>query len=104
MDFGTFNEAFLEDDGFLARDAIFTPAGGVAAPLRVVFLVDPEDVGLGGAVSPGSSKITIGCRASDIPGCKQRDAVTVGGTAYLVQESPHVDETGWATVPLVKEL
>jgi hypothetical protein len=95
-------DAFLEDPT-LSREATFSPVGGASSIIRVVFAIDMEDVSLGGGVTPSSSRIVIGARATDVPGIKQKDVLTVDGVDYVVQYA-NADETGWMNVIAAKGL
>jgi len=94
------HDAFLEDD-FLGTDATFTPAGGQAAAIRACFSLGVEGVDLEGDIVPQGAVGQAGCRASDIPGVKNGDTLTVASVAYRVLKI-QPDETGWTTLFLGK--
>ncbi len=99
------NDAILADD-FLAQDATYTPAGGAAKPIRVIFSNEysaPEGAGIIGVSS--SVPVAI-CKTSDVSGVARDDtlALVVDGATvtYKIKEFMP-DGTGMTTLLLSRD-
>lgn len=98
MAFSFPNDALLD---VLGRDAVYTPAGGSAATIRICLTLGVEEMQLGGQISPQAIDGQAGCRAADVPGVKAKDTLEVDGVTYRVLKA-QTDETGWMTLFLGK--
>lgn len=84
----------------IGLNATYTPAGGVAATIKVLFDNEYELIGLlGGAVS--STGPAAQCKTSDVSSAKKGDALTVSGVNYSVTEVKP-DGTGMTVLMLRK--
>lgn len=90
-----YHDAFLGDP-MLGSDATFN---GTA--IRVCLTLDPEELQLGGDMTPLSISGRAGCKTADVTGAKRGDTVVAGGVTYKVLKV-HSDETGWTTLFLGK--
>jgi hypothetical protein len=73
--------AMLADFGVTAS---YTPAGGDASSITVIF---DRDYGAadGGSVQFATSEPMVMCRTADVSGAAQGDAIVVGGVNFTVQ-------------------
>ncbi len=88
MTFSAMVDALFADP-ILAKDAIYTPAGGAAwaDPVRVM-LSQPDELASPFARPVVSETTTIEVRVSEIAAPAKGDVFAVGGTAYEVNEKP----------------
>jgi hypothetical protein len=74
-------------DPNMARDATFTPTGGVAVPVRVA-LRRPDRVSDFGETRLHAETTVVDIRVADAPTIASGDAFEIGGESYLVQGEP----------------
>ena len=74
-------------DPNMARDATFTPTGGVAVPVRVA-LRRPDRVSDFGETRLHSETTVIDIRVADTPTLASGDAFEIAGESYVVQGEP----------------
>ena len=89
------HDAFL-DDAFLGSDATLNGSG-----IRVCLSLDPEEITLGGDITPQAIAGKAGCKTSDVAGVKRSDVLIVNEVSYRVLKVQS-DETGWTTLVLGK--
>jgi hypothetical protein len=77
----------LFSDPNMARDATFTPTGGVAVPVRVA-LRRPDRVSDFGETRLHSETTVVDIRVADAPTIASGDAFEIGGESYVVQGEP----------------
>jgi len=97
MAFEFSHNAFTDDD-FSGKDAVLTPSGMPRRTVRVAFMKDDENINLGGQISPEAYAIQAGCAFSLITDAAKGDTLEIEGVTYVIAKTPHVDETGWATL------
>ena len=73
--------ALLADFGVSAS---FTPSGGVASTITVIFDNDFEAVE-GGSVQFATTEPQVMCRTADVSGAAQGDAMVISSVNYTVQ-------------------
>jgi hypothetical protein len=74
-------------DPNMARDATFTPTGGVAVPVRIV-VRRPDRVSDFGETRLHSETTVVDIRVADAPTLASGDAFEIGGESYVVQGEP----------------
>jgi hypothetical protein len=89
------HDAFLDDEN-LSSDATFN-----GSEIRVCLSLDPEELALGGDMSPQAIAGRAGCKTTDVSGAKRGDILIVNEVSYRVLKV-HTDETGWTTLFLGK--
>jgi hypothetical protein len=68
-------------------DAVYTPAGGEPAPVRVIARRPDTIVGFG-ATRIHTETVTFEVRASEVANPRSGDQLTVGGESFVVQGEP----------------
>lgn len=74
-------------DPNMARDATFTPTGGVAVPVRVA-LRRPDRVSDFGETRLHTETTVVDIRVADAPTLASGDAFEIAGESYVVQGEP----------------
>jgi hypothetical protein len=77
-------------DPNMARDAIFTPTGGVAVPVRIV-VRRPDSVSDFGETRLHAETTVVDIRVADAPALSSGDAFEIAGESYVVQGEPMRD-------------
>lgn len=94
--------AFTSDD-FLGVEAVYTPEGLPERTVRVAFTKESTQLSLGGQTPPVDYDAQAGCAYSLVLEVKKGDTLDISGVRYVVSRFI-VDETGWATIFLAKDL
>lgn len=90
--------ALLADFGV---SATYTPAGGSASSITVIFDRDYQAVD-GGSIQFATTEPMAMCRTSDVSGAAQGDALVVSGVDYTIQVVMD-DGTGMTTLALSED-
>ena len=85
-----------------AADAIYTPSGGTAKTIKVVFESEYLSVQVVGDVGVESASPAAYCKSADIIGVQHGDTLVIEGTTYYVTEI-HPDGTGMTLLILSKD-
>lgn len=75
-------EIFLADFGVTAS---FTPSGGAASDITVIFDNEYLDVDIGGAVAFATRQPKVLCRDGEISGIAEGDQMVISGATYIVR-------------------
>lgn len=87
-----------------AVDAVYTPQGGQAASIKVIFDNQYQTIELlDGGVGVESTSPSILCRTSDISGVKHGDTLVISGTTYYIT-GVQPDGTGITRLMLSKDM
>jgi hypothetical protein len=89
------HDVFLDDE-FLGCDATYD-----GETVRICLSLDPEEIQLGGEMTPQAIAGKAGCKTADVSGIARGDSLVVGSTTYKVLKVQS-DETGWTTLFLGK--
>lgn len=73
---------FLADFGVTAS---YTPAGGSASDITVIFDNEYLDVDIGGAVAFATQQPKVLCLSADVTGIAEGDQMVISGTTYIVR-------------------
>lgn len=73
---------FLADFGVTAS---YTPAGGSASDITVIFDNEYLDVDIGGAVAFATQQPKVLCRDGQISGIAEGDQMVISGSTYIVR-------------------
>jgi hypothetical protein len=78
-----------DDRAFLLADfgvpAIFTPNGGTATTITVIFDNEFIPVDTGASVSFAMQQPKVMARTADLPGVAEGDTLSVGGVVYIIR-------------------
>ena len=89
-------------DPILTVDAIYTPSGGTAKTIKVVFESEYLSVQVVGDVGVESASPAAYCKSADIIGVQHGDTLAISGTTYnIIGIQP--DGTGMTTLILSKD-
>jgi len=77
-------------DPNMARDATFTPTGGVAVPVRIV-VRRPDRVSDFGETRLHAETTVVDIRVADAPSFAEGDGFQFDGVSYVVQGEPRRD-------------
>jgi len=92
-------DIFFQDFGV---DAVYTPQGGAASTIRVLFDNTYVAVDTAGNVLAESKSPIAHCKTSDIQGIRHGDTLLINGTTYyIVEHQP--DGTGISVLVLSKD-
>jgi hypothetical protein len=82
-------------DSVVGVDAIYTPAGGVAANIRVLFdkIYSPE-------LGMQTELITAEALTSDIPAATKDETLTIDGVVYKIKQKPYLTDYGTSEIEL----
>lgn len=83
----------LNTDEF-AVDGTYTPSGGVASVIKVIF--DNEFMAVEGVLS---SDPAVTCKTSDMPNPRRNEPIVIGAVTYYIREG-HPDGTGMSLILL----
>ena len=86
--------SFFNTDEF-AVSATYTPAGGVATTIKVIW--DKMD---GAALGMDGTRITCLAKTSDVSAAKPKDTIVIGGTTYKIKEPPNHTTDGTSELEL----
>lgn len=75
------------DDPNIGFDATFTPAGGVAGPVRAIDHTESADIEAFGLSRRSDSKV-VELRKSEAPTPRKNDSVTIDETVYVINADP----------------
>jgi hypothetical protein len=101
IDLENFNAAFF--DGSFDEEAIYTPSGGQAKPVRAIFdneYLAAQFAQAEAAVESSGPRTT--CREADVAGVAHGDTIQIRGVTYSVAEV-HPDGTGLVILILSKD-
>lgn len=65
--------------------ASFTPVGGTASDVIVIFDNAYEAVDIGGSVSFAATQPRVTCRTTDVPGVTEGATLAIDGTTYTIR-------------------
>lgn len=74
--------AFLADFGVTCA---YTPSGGAASNITVIFDNEYIDVDTGGSVAFAMQQPKVLCRSADVSGIAEGDQMVISGTTYIVR-------------------
>ena len=100
IDLSGFNSDYF--DGTFDEEAVYTPAGGQAKSIQVIFDNGYSILPVIGEPGMGDSSPQVLCKTADAGSASHGDTLLVGGTTYYVQEV-RPDGTGITTLILSRD-
>lgn len=73
------------------RDAVYTPAGGAAVPVRVLFVRPDVIADIGGTRHFGPAQL-VELRAAEIAAPKKGDGIAIDGKSYRLDQPTQPDD------------